>query len=289
MEKGTDQELSYGSDYHYIPATSAASGEGVEVRPDVYSYTVQIVNIVLAGAPQAGSFVLIDAGMPGSADDIIRMVEERFGSDRRPEAIILTHAHFDHVGALIDLVKHWEVPVYAHKLEMPYLTGQESYPKPDPTVEGGVLAKLSFAFPNEPVNVGPWVKPLPDNGSVPGMPEYRWIPTPGHSPGHVSLFRERDRTLIAGDAFTTVRQDELYKVLTQKVEISGPPRYFTPDWFAAWQSVKRLEALHPDAAVTGHGEPVTGETLAAGLKRLVEQFDSLAIPDHGTYVKRYEH
>ena len=62
-------------------------------------------------------------------------------------------------------------------------------------------------------------------------------------PGHISLFREKDGALIAGDAFVTVKQEFLYKVLTQEQEISGPPRCFTPDWVQAFESVKKLEVL----------------------------------------------
>src|SRR5690606_2247613 len=114
--------LSYGEDYKFIPATSLESGMGQELIPDLYSYTVQIVNIALVGKPNESKFVLIDAGMPHSADKIISAIEERFGENRRPEAIILTHGHFDHVGALIELIKKWNIPVYAHSLEPPFLT-----------------------------------------------------------------------------------------------------------------------------------------------------------------------
>lgn len=72
------------------------------------------------------------------------------------------------------------------------------------------------------------------------MPGFRWIHTPGHTLGHISLFRDEDRALIVGDAFVTVKQESLYKVLIQKKEISGPPRYFTTDWLAAWDSVKKI-------------------------------------------------
>ncbi|HZG72020.1 MAG TPA: MBL fold metallo-hydrolase [Chondromyces sp.] len=138
--------MNYGDDYKYIPTTSIGSGAGIEVLPDLYCYTVQIVNIHLVGNSK-DDFVLVDAGMPGSANDIISATEDRFGSNSRPKAIILTHGHFDHVGAIIDLVKHWEVPVYAHELELPFLTGKMSYPEPDPTVEGGMVAKMSPMFP----------------------------------------------------------------------------------------------------------------------------------------------
>lgn len=279
-----DQEMNYGTDYKFVPAISMRSGLGMEVLPDLFCHTVQIVNICLVGNPVAKEFILVDAGMPGSANKIISVTEERFGPNSRPRAIILTHGHFDHVGGLIELVEHWEVPVYAHPMEMPFLTGQRSYPEPDPTVEGGLVAKMSPLFPNEPIDLGDHVQALPSDGTVPHMPAFRWIHTPGHSPGHISLFREKDRALIAGDAFVTVKQEYLYKVFTQKLEISGPPRYLTTDWDAAKQSVVKLEALKPMVTVTGHGMPMSGELLTASLAKLVNEFDQVSVPDYGKYV-----
>lgn len=284
-----NKEMSYGSDYKFIPATSIGSGIGVEVLPDLFNYTVQIVNIQFLGLPEKGDFVLIDAGMPGSAEEIITATEDRFGKNSRPKAIMLTHGHFDHVGGIIELIEHWQVPVYAHELEMPYLTGKKSYPRPDWTVEGGLIAKMSPMFPNEPINLGNNVEILPADGTVPEMPAFRWIHTPGHSPGHVSFFRESDRTLIAGDAFVTVKQESLYKVLTQEQEISGPPRYLTTDWTAAKQSVEKLATLNPEVAVTGHGLPMAGELLSTSLEKLVQNFDSIAVPDYGAYVDKNLH
>ncbi|MFS0644225.1 MBL fold metallo-hydrolase [Siminovitchia sp. 179-K 8D1 HS] len=280
-----EKNLSYGEDYQYIPATSLGSGTGREIRPDLYYHTIQIVNICLVGTPGTDEFVLVDAGMPHSADKIISVAEERFGSGRNPKAIILTHGHFDHVGAIVDLLEHWkDIPVYAHKSELPYLTGEKSYPKPDATVEGGMVAKMSPLFPVEPINLGTSVQALPEDGTVPYMPGFRWIHTPGHTPGHVSLFRDQDRALIAGDAFVTVKQEYLYRVFTQEQEISGPPRYLTPDWQASRESVRKLEALKPSVAITGHGVPMEGEALTRNLEKLARNFDQIAIPDHGKYI-----
>ena len=284
-----DKHISYGEDHKYILATSIESGKGIEVLPDLFSHTVQIVNIILVGHPDSNEFVLVDAGMPYSADKIISVIEERFGVNRRPQAIILTHGHFDHVGAIIDLVKHWEVPVYAHELELPFLTGELSYPDPDSTVEGGLVSKMSPIFPTDPINLGNHVERLPLDGSIPYLPGFKWIHTPGHSPGHVSLFRDEDKALIAGDAFVTVKQEYLYKVLTQEQEISGPPRYLTPDWQAALELVKKLEALKPSVAITGHGLPMEGKLLADSLTKLVQEFDSIAIPDYGKFVDKRIH
>jgi len=281
--------MNYGEDYKYIPMTSISSGEGHEVLPDVYSYTIQVVNLCMVGNPMNPTgWTLVDAGMPKSANAIIREVESRFGSNARPNGIMLTHGHFDHVGAIVELVEHWNVPVFAHELEIPHLRGEKSYPEADPTVEGGLVARMSPYFPNEPINLGNHVEPLPSDGTIPILTDWKWVHTPGHSPGHVSFFRESDRALIAGDAFVTVKQESLFKVLVQEQEISGPPRYFTTDWKQAWHSVKKLKDLKPTVAITGHGAPMKGQVLTDNLTLLVNEFDKIAIPKHGRYVDGLE-
>jgi len=281
MEQTQDSKF----DDSFLPMSSIGNGIGVAVLPDVYCYTDQIVNLVVVGNPNKTSeFVLIDTGMPKSAEQIKDMIQERFGENAIPKAIILTHGHFDHVGSVATLLEDWEIPVYAHEKELPYLTGKEDYPPGDPNVDSGLVAKMSPMFPNHGINISSHVLKLPSDGTVPGMSGWKYIHTPGHSPGHISLFREQDRTLIAGDAFVTVRQESLYKVITQTQEISGPPRYFTTDWDAAYQSVKKLEALKPQIAVTGHGIPISGEELSTNLRYLVENFNKIAKPESGKYV-----
>ena len=268
-----------------MPMTSVENGEVHDIRSDVHGLTLQIVNVCFVGKPaDPKGWVLVDAGMPKSADAIKKAAIERYGENSRPQAIILTHGHFDHVGAVVQLAEEWDVPVYAHSLEIPYLTGKKKYPDPDPGVEGGMVAKMSSLFPDEPVDLGPYIHELPEDGSVPAMTGWKWVHTPGHTEGHISLFRESDRTLLAGDAFVTVKQDELYKVFKQEKEITGPPRYFTPDWQKAKESVKNLAQLNPDAVLTGHGRPMTGTELKEGLHTLARHFEEIAVPDHGRYV-----
>ncbi|KAB2331771.1 MBL fold metallo-hydrolase [Bacillus mesophilum] len=269
----------------YMPVTSSTSGMIQNAADGVYAFTVQIVNVCFVVTnTAAGEWVLVDAGMPKSEEKIMEAAEELFGKGAKPKAIILTHGHFDHVGAIIDLVEKWNVPVFAHELEIPYLTGQKNYPEPDPSVEGGLIAKMSPLFPHEGIDLGAHVQPLPADGTVPAMPEWKWIHTPGHTPGHISLFRENDKILIAGDAFVTVKQESLYKVLTQEQEISGPPKYLTTDWNAARSSVQTLQKLDPYVAITGHGIPMAAAELEENLLMLVQNFDSIAIPEHGKYV-----
>lgn len=251
---------------------------------------IAIVNVYLYGPPDAGdrSWVLIDTGLPGpgTAGWIARAAEQRFGKNARPAAIILTHGHFDHVGAVRELSERWDVPVYAHELELPYLTGRSPYPPPDPTVGGGAMAALSWTYPRGPIDLGERVQALPDDGAVPEMPGWRWIHTPGHSPGHVSLFRDEDQTLIAGDAFVTTKQESALAALTQRPEMNGPPAYYTPDWASARRSVEELAALEPRVAATGHGVPMQGDAMLRELHALARDFDRRAVPEHGRYVHR---
>src|SRR5689334_14722070 len=189
------------------------------IADGVYRLRMLMANAYFVVEP-AGSWTLVDAGLPGYASSIRRTAQRLFNGP--PAAIVLTHGHFDHVGGLPRLSDDWGVPVYAHPLEMPYLRGESPYPPPDPTVGGGVQSLLSPLFPRGPIDLGDAVRMLPPDGALPVLPGWEWIATPGHSPGHVSFFRRSDRTLIAGDAVVTTKQESMVSALTERPLVWRP-------------------------------------------------------------------
>lgn len=253
-------------------------GHAHRVAPDIAYLRTVLVNVVFLGT--AENWVLVDTGIPGSGDAIRSAADDLFGAGARPKAIILTHGHFDHVGALESLSREWDVPVFAHPLEHTFLSGGAEYPPPDTHADGGLMPKLAPLFPRSPVDVSERLEPLPADGSVPHAPGWQWLHTPGHTPGHVSLWRQADSSMIAGDAFITTGQESAYEIAVQEIEMHGPPRYFTPDWIAAERSVRLLAEHRPRLVVTGHGRALAGPEMLNALTRLAQDFNSIALPEH---------
>jgi glyoxylase-like metal-dependent hydrolase (beta-lactamase superfamily II) len=246
-----------------------------DIAENVLGLRIMLVNVFAVST--AGGWVLIDAGLPMSDGRIRRWAESHHGS-RRPSAIVLTHGHFDHVGAFPKILESWDVPVFAHQLELPYLRGEKKYPAPNAGAGGGLMSLLAPFYPRGPLDLGERVQPLPLNGTVPGLEDWKWIHTPGHTEGHVSLFRDSNRTLLVGDAFCTTKQESLSSIAAQSPELHGPPAYYTSDWDAAKASVEILANLKPFCVAPGHGSPMRGPDLAPALDELANNFDEVARP-----------
>jgi glyoxylase-like metal-dependent hydrolase (beta-lactamase superfamily II) len=118
---------------------------------------------------------------------------------------------------------------------------------------------------------------------VPGASGWEWLATPGHSPGHVSLFRPSDRVLLAGDAFATMNLDSWSGLLTGKRTLARGGTPFNTDWEATRLSVKELANLRPNVAGCGHGIPRCDADLPARLERFAKGFRA---PRNGRYVRR---
>jgi glyoxylase-like metal-dependent hydrolase (beta-lactamase superfamily II) len=248
------------------------------IAPDVGWLPISFVNVYFVGRP-GGPWVLIDAGLPGRAQQIHAAAAARYGAASRPEAILLTHGHWDHVGSAERLAAAWDVPIYAHRLEHPYLTGRSAYPPPDPTI-GGAIAFLSRFMPSSPYDFGSRLRPLVAN-EVPGLPDWEWVATPGHSPGHVSFFRPADRVLLAGDAFATMDMDSWSGLVTGRQRLARAGAPFNSDWQATRAAVEALARLRPNVVGCGHGIPISEHDIVARLARFAERFRP---PRHGRYV-----
>ena len=247
------------------------------IADGVSGLRIVMVNVFAVSHPNGG-WTLIDAGLPYSTQRIRAWVREKFSKLGKAQAVVLTHGHFDHVGALRELADEWDVPVYAHEQESPYLTGKEKYPAPDPRVGGGLMALMSPFYPRDSANVSDRLQTFRDGEPVPTMPEWRVVHTPGHTAGHVSFFRERDRALIVGDAFSTTKAESVLAIATQKPELHGPPAYYTSDWDLARISVEKLAQLRPTMVAPGHGSPMGGTQVADALTDFASNFDLIARP-----------
>lgn len=259
-----------------------------EIAAGVEGLRIAFVN-VFGLASSTGNWTLIDTGLPFSAGFIRNWAERRFG--RPPSAIVLTHGHFDHVSGAAELAKTWKVPIYAHPLEFPYLTGEREYPAPSVEAGGGLMSALSPLYPRGPVDLCAWLRPLATGPGAqgPGAEElglvegWEIIPTPGHTPGHVSLFRSTDMTLLVGDAFCTTKPESFFDAaIAQAPELHGPPAYFTVDPQQAARSIRMLANLHPRIIAPGHGRPLAGAQLAGKLPLFAAEYAGGGVSGLGT-------
>ena len=182
---------------------------------------------------------IVDTALPGSSKAISAAAEDSRGEVRR---IAVTHAHGDHVGSLAALHKQFpEADLLVPARDVRFLRGDKSIDPDEPQ------AKPKGSLPK--VDVEP--SRLLEAGDRVGSLEV--VPSPGHTPGHVSFLDTRDRTLIAGDAFQTLGG----------IAVSGTVRPLFPfpamgNWHkpTALESARRLRALDPSRLAVGHGRVI---------------------------------
>jgi len=223
------------------------------------------------------SWVLIDAGSRGCAAAIRDAASALFGADAPAAAILLTHSHPDHAGAARELSSLWGCSLHLHPEEMPLARGDlaivRRYPNP---LDRWLVLPLLRGLPTSrreailaASSLADVALPFDPDKAPPALPGWRCVPSPGHTPGHVSYFRPSDRVLLTGDAIVTVDLNSLPGLLFRKPRLSPPPRYVTWNWRLAKDSVASLARLQPHVLAGGHGSPLAGPTVAADLQTLV--------------------
>ncbi|MBE1556898.1 glyoxylase-like metal-dependent hydrolase (beta-lactamase superfamily II) [Filibacter limicola] len=171
---------------------------------------------------------LVDAGIPMMAKGIMKFIKQlNAGPLRR---ILLTHGHSDHVGAVKAILTQNIVPVYAHDIEIPYMEGELLYPKRK-KLENNLPKQLA-----QPLLEG-------EHGKLKAIGRLTPYLTPGHSPGHVVYYHEKDQVLLAGDLFNS-KKGKLH------------PPMFTPYMDVALQSSLIVKELKPERLEVCHGSTV---------------------------------
>lgn len=182
-------------------------------------------NAYVIGCPVTGQAAIIDPGVD-SAEAVISTLTQHHLT---PTKIILTHSHWDHIGDVAVLKEKYKIPVFIHRLDAPNLIepGSDGLP---------MLHVIRGVTPDQCIEEG-------DHLAV-GDLLFEVIHTPGHTPGGVCLYCEKDGVLLSGDT--------LFK------QSIGNISFPTANPEAMWHSLKKLEKLPGKTRVfPGHGPSTT--------------------------------
>jgi glyoxylase-like metal-dependent hydrolase (beta-lactamase superfamily II) len=174
--------------------------------------------------------VLVDAGLGMHGAPIAKAL-----AGRGVATHVITHAHGDHVGGSKKAGEALGVPVWCGAADAAAVRAGKPV----------AASRVQALFGWKPVEVARELREGDEVG-----PGFKVLDVPGHSPGHIALWRERDRTLICGDVFLNVN------FYTTIPGLNEPPGLFTVDPARNRQSARRLAELQPALAVFGHGEPL---------------------------------
>src|SRR5215213_9399133 len=199
---------------------------------------------------------LVDAGLPGQAEAIGTAIAEAGIEARDLRRIIFTHQDLDHVGSGAALVRQSGAKVLAHPADAPHIEGSVRPLKFTPKMLEQRPQMREVLERLEPVGVDEY---LEDGERLDLASGTRVIFTPGHTPGHTSLYLERSKVLIAGDALRAERGS-----------LNGPNPSMTLEMGTALQSLRRLADLDIDTIICYHGG-VVSEDANGQLRRVIQE------------------
>jgi glyoxylase-like metal-dependent hydrolase (beta-lactamase superfamily II) len=181
-------------------------------------------------------FTLVDTSLGGGADEMIAAAQQAGGEIRR---IALTHGHGDHAGSLDALKERLgdSVQILIPELDARIHRGEQ-------VVDG----KLPGSWPKG-------IKTVPDVALTGGerVGSLEVVPSPGHTPGHVSFLDTRDRSMIAGDVYTTYGRAAVTSHFYWRFPLATMGTW---DRLKDVESARKLRELDPSILVVGHGPAV---------------------------------
>lgn len=209
------------------------------------------INIYLMGD------VLVDAGTKWARGRILRQLE-----GREVRAHALTHAHPDHQGASHAVCEALGIPLWCPEGDADAMeSGDFSSTLPRNWNTG--LQNLFWTGPAHPV-----ARRLREGDEVGG---FRVIDAPGHSPGQVAYWRERDRVLVLGDVLNGMN------LITGRPGLHEPPLLFTVDPELNRRSIRKLAELHPETICFGHGPAMRGTTVFQEAVKALLKLDEIRV------------
>ncbi|MFB7139191.1 MBL fold metallo-hydrolase [Gottfriedia sp. NPDC056225] len=207
--------------------------------------------------------ILVDTGMPGQTGEIREAIEKAGLEFNKLSKIILTHQDIDHIGSLTAILKTADqnIELLAHNEDKPYIEGDKTFIKMNPER----IAKMIESLPEEQAQkikamfdiqlTAKVDTTVTDEEVLPYAGGITVIYTPGHTPGHISLYHHQSKTLIAGDALTS-----------ENGVIMGPSPSNTPDMETALKSIKKFTKYDIETVICYHGgvvnENVNAQLLA---------------------------
>jgi len=213
--------------------------------------------------------VLIDAGYYGQFEQLREQIEQAGVSLDRLTRLIVTHQDIDHIGGIgALLVSNDRIEVLALEQERAYVIGEKRIVKLPPERIEQLSEHLSYlpeeqreAMIDDVTNPRPRVdRTLADGERLPYCGGIVVIHTPGHTPGHISLYLESSRVLVAGDALNV-----------SDGRLIGPIPQLTPDVDQATSSLRKLASYEIETVVCYHGGPYTAGDVNERIAELADE------------------
>jgi glyoxylase-like metal-dependent hydrolase (beta-lactamase superfamily II) len=230
-----------------------------KITPDIFLIEgLRAANVYLLVAPEG--LTLVDTGMRGEARKITTQLAQAGYAMKDLRQVAITHAHPDHTGSAIEIVRQSGAKILAYKDEVPYLEGTASLP-PGSWLQR-VFSRLSeMVMPNPPalkVDIA-----LEEGQVVPDTGGFIAVHAPGHTPGSLCLYHPERHILFCGDAILTQHP------LTGRKGLREPFVIFSVNPSQVWESIRKLGGLEVQVLLSGHGAPV--------LEKAGEQIQALII------------